>query len=207
MAKSIADLRANPTTARAERSETICLAPNLVARVVALTEKLTMVVAPPLDDDGEPTGPPRKMGQGLEPAQRKIRTDLAAALAEMAEHEGEIILRATTDGEWRNWVNAHPARKEDGPGYDRDQEVTFGYCNADDLIDDLGKYAYSWDGDRLADGDWAILAGSIAGPDKKRLASVVTSMFESRLDFRGWRQGLQETLTGLTALPSPAPSE
>lgn len=209
MVATLAELRAKPTKARAERKETICTNPEIVARVVELTAKLTSIKLPPAaagggGEDGE--GPPKKLARQAAVDQAGVRVELAAALAEMEAAEGDLILRATDDGEWRRWVDEHPSRKEGEVGYQRDQEVTFGYCNADDLIDDLATYAYTWEGDRLADGDWALLAENVALPDKKRLAQSVTSMFESRLDFQGWRQSLQETLSALGVSASPATS-
>jgi hypothetical protein len=127
----------------------------------------------------------------------------------MAEHEGELRVRAKrTDGEWRNWANTHPARDEGEPGHDRDLEVAGGYCSADDLLEDLGTYAYSWNGEELADGDWsAVFQDSVAAPDKKLIAQAVVSMYESRLDFRQWRSGLSDSLSRLSASDSPETSE
>ena len=117
---------------------TLCLTPALVAEVQALSEELSSLTIPGRSEDGERKGPPRRMGQGTGPREAEIQERLAALLAEMAEHEGELRIRANlTDGEWRRWVNEHPARDEDEPGFDRDQRVTLGYCNADDLLDIL----------------------------------------------------------------------
>lgn len=204
MSKTLAELRANPPKSRPERSVTLCLAPHLVAEVQALTEELASLPSQSrTDEGGEPTGPPRKMGQGEHPRATEIRARLAVLLEEMAEHEGELRLRATSDGDWRRWVNEHPGREEDQPGHRRDLEVTFGYCNADDLIDALGTYAYSWNGEPLAPGDWALLADNIGGPDLKQAATAVVAMHESRLDFRQWRSGLSETLLKSSASASP----
>lgn len=211
MSKTLADLRANPPKSRAERSVTICLAPHLVAEVQALTEELAALPAAArvVDPDGEPTaGPPRRVGQAAEhPRAVEIKARLADLLDEMAEHEGELRVRATTDGEWRRWTNDNPARDEEQAGHARDQEVTFGYCNSDALIDDLGRYAHTWNGEPLAPGDWAdVLEPNIAGPDLKQIATAVVAMHESRLDFRQWRSALSANLSRSSDSDSPETS-
>ena len=207
MSKSLADLRANPPVTQAERSVTICLAPHLVAEVQALTEELHAIPEPKVDGNGNPEGPPRRVGVGEDPRAKEIRDRLAVLLDEMAEHEGEMRLRAGEDGAWRLWVNEHPARDEGEPGHKRDVEVTGGYCDADALIEALGDYAYSWNGEPLADGDWdTLFKDSVGGPDKKAMANAVVTMHESRLDFRQWRSGLSDNLHRLSASVSPATS-
>ncbi|MCD4535641.1 hypothetical protein LRP67_16230 [Nocardioides sp. cx-169] len=210
MSKTLAELRANPPKSRPERSVTVCLAPHLVAEVQQLTDELdTLPRAAVVDADGERNGPPRRVGQSAEPPRAaEIRARLAECLDEMAEHEGELRVRANlTDGEWRNWANAHPARDEGQPGYARDQEVTMGYCNADALIDSLGKYAHSWNGDPLTESDWAeVIEPNLGGPDLKQIATHVVAMFESRLDFRQWRSALSANLSRSSASASPATS-
>lgn len=126
----------------------------------------------------------------------------------MAAEEGELRVRAIQDGEWRRWCDAHPARAEGEPGHERDTEVAAGYCNADDLIDDLGTYAATFDDEPLAEGDWAaIFADSVSMPDKKQIASAVVAMHESRLDFRPWRNALSANLLKLNDSASRGLSE
>lgn len=200
MSRSLADLRANPPKSRPERSVTICLKPHLVAEVQALTEELNnLPVAQILDPEGE-KGPKPRQGQSKpkeHPRAAEIRERLGTLFAEMAEHEGELRIGATTtDGEWRNWANAHPGREEGEPGHKRDRDVTLGYCNADDLLEDLGKYAVSWNGEPLAEGDWdSIFAPNIGNPDLKQIATNVIAVFESRLDFSEWRRLFQDNLS------------
>ena len=124
----------------------------------------------------------------------------------MAEHEGELRLRALTDGEWRRWVNEHPPREEGKPGHQRDQEVTAGYCNADDLIDALGLWAHAWNGEPLAEGDWDIIAANLGSPDFKAAAQTVVGMHETAVPFRQWRSVLSASLKKLDGSASPAPS-
>jgi hypothetical protein len=181
MSKSLADLRKSNTASRPERNYTVCLAQHLVAEVGVLTDELASL-EPQVDEDGERTGPPRRLGEGDSPRAGEIRERLKELLDEMAEHDGELLIRAVEDGQWRRWANAHPARAEGEAGHKRDQDVAFGYCNADDLIDDLGVYVAAWNDEPLADGDWPMLAASIAGSDKKQIAMTVVAMHEIGLD-------------------------
>lgn len=204
--KTLAELRAEKPAARPERSLTVCLAPHIVAEIQALTGELDSLPSAGSDDPDQ-AGPPKRAGQGAPPRAREIRERLAVLLAEMAEYEGELRVRSSEDGEWRRWVNEHPAREEKTPGHARDEEVAFGYCNADDLIDSLATYAHSWNAERLAEGDWPILAASIGGPDLKQIATAVVAMHESRLDFRNWRTGLSASLKMFSVSDSPAPTD
>lgn len=198
MPKSLADLRAQKRSARPERSYTACLAPDLIAEVQALTEELDRLPqASVADEEGERSGPPRRQGQGEHPRATEIRERMGELLEQMADYEGELRLRATkTDGEWRQWVNEHPARDEDEAGHKRDLEVTFGYCNADALIDDLAAYAVAWNGEPLEAGDWDVL--SVANADKKKIANLVVAMYESDLSLPKWRSALSTSLRSAT---------
>lgn len=215
MAKSLSDLRAEKRDNRETHPYTACLARDLVAEVQTLTTELGEVDAQ-IEERPKPDGegaPPARMGQGESQeskAARKrageIRERLAELLDLMADYEGELIVRANRDeGEWRRWANAHPARDEDTPGHFRDLEVTGGYCNADDLIDDLATYAYTWNGERLADGDWDVL--NIAPPDKKQIAKIVVGMYESvAFSAPKWRSALRANLPRSSDFDLPAPS-
>ena len=198
MPKSLADLRAEKRDTRPERSYTACLAPDLIAEVQLLTEELERLPqASVFDQDGERQGPPRRVGQGGDERATEIKARLAELLEQMGEYEGELRLRATkTDGEWRQWVNEHPARDDDEPGHKRVLEVTFGFCNADDLIDDLGTYAVSWNGEPLEAGDWDVL--KVANGDKKKLANMVVAMYESDVSLPKWRSALSDSLQSAT---------
>lgn len=219
MPKSLSDLRAEKRDNRETRPFTACLARDLLAEVQQLTDELDQVTvhieAPSQDDDEKGRqSEPRRMGQG-ESAESKaararaaeIRDRLADVLDEMAEYEGELIVRANrTEGEWRQWTNEHPARDEDDPGHFRDLEVAFGYCNADDLIDDLATYAHTWNGEPLTNGDWEVLG--VAPPDKKKVAQLVVDMYESvKVSVPKWRSALRANLPTSNDFASPEPSE
>lgn len=220
MVKSLADLRAAPPQTRPERSVTVCLAPHLVAEVQTLTTEantLAQLLERETRSPEEPqSGPPRRQGQGetaevkaARARQAEVQDRLLVLIDDMAEHEGEMRLRANlSDGEWRRWVNEHPARAEGEPGYDRDQRVTYGFCDADALLDALGDYAYAWNDDLLSGEDWArVFEPTIATADKAQMAQAVVTMYESRLDFQQLRSSLSGNLRRLNGSGSPAPSE
>lgn len=206
MPKSLAELRAEPPAEPAERAYTVCLRPHLVAEVQTLTDELDTLPDATTDDGEQKDGPPKRMGQGEHPRAVEIQNRLAELLAEMAEYEGELRVKAKrTDGEWRQWVNAHPARGEKESGFRRDQQVTMGYCNADDLIDDLATYVHSWNGDPLTEADWGTTI-TVGNADKKHIATLVVSMYESDLSLPKWRSALSANLPTGNASSSPANS-
>lgn len=208
MSKSLADLRANRPNRVAESSTTVCLAPDLIARMQELGEELgNLTVAPAADEESD--GPPRRLsGPREDPRAAEIRKEMAALLEEIADNEGQFRLRAVkTDGEWRLWCNANPARQEGDPGYERDLRVAAGHCNADALIDDLGTYVAAWNGDPLEGSDWDdVFKASVGLPDKAQMASNVVSMYEVRLDFPQWRSNLSANLKRWSDLGSLVPS-
>lgn len=204
MAKSLADLRAAPPQSRPERSVTLCLAPQLIAEVQSLSEELNSLQRVPQEDGG----PPRRAVDPEDLRATGIRERLRQLVDEMAEHEGEMRLRANrTDGEWRRWVNEHPGRAEGQPGYERDIRITRGICNTDALLNDLATYAYAWNGDPLAPGDFvAIFDPVIATSDKQQMAEAIVAMYESRLDFTRLRTSLSADLRKWNDSDSPVPS-
>lgn len=211
--KTLADLRADKPIGRPERSVTLCLAPHLIAETQALTTELQNLPSfEPADPEGDPTGPPRKLGDPASARAREqaavIRGRLAEVLEQMAEHEGEMRVRANlTDGEWRRWVNEHPPRDEGQAGYERDQRVAGGVCDADALIDNLGTFAHAWNGDDLTEGDWAeIFEPVVASGDLAEMANGVIGLYEGRLNFPQWRSALSTNLKRLNDSTSPRDS-
>lgn len=202
MSRSLAELRASGPPTRPERSKSLCLAPHLVAEVQALSEELATIT------QRQATAGPKRAGEGEDPRAAEIRDRLAALLDEMAEHEGELRLRANlTDGEWRRWCNEHPPRPEDDPARDRDDRVAWGFCNADDLLDNLHLFVHSWEGEPVSEADWReVIEPRTATADKAEAAQMVVVMYENPLDFRQWRSALQGNLKRLSDSASPAPS-
>lgn len=173
MSKPLSELR-TATPARAERTRRLCLNQSLVAEVEALAaEKADLAVESrrTSDDDDDR---PRKMSQGKSPRIAEIDARLEVLYDEMRDHTGEIRLRAKTPGEWMLWSSQHPAREDNKI----DNDVTYGYVNADDLVNDLESYALEWDGSPLTADEWDFIASSITPGDLKELARTVVQMHE-----------------------------
>lgn len=205
MAKSLADLRTAPPTERRTGSVRLCLRPDLVARVHALTGELAEL-PPTLEGEQKRE---RKMAEGPtlpHPRAVEIRDELDAVLSEIEDNEGEMTVAATiSEGEWRRWVDAHPSRPKGEPGHDRDQRVSGGLVNADALIDALGTFAYSWNSEPLGEGDWAaIFEPAVGAGDKAEMATAVVTLYEGRTDFRQWRSALSASLQMFDASASLA---
>lgn len=174
MSKSIADLRTSPRVGLPERVYSMCLASSLVAEVQVLLDELeaARAVTAAQTERDESVAKPKRLAQG---STTEIRKRLAAVRDEMVEHTGALTLRGVTNGAWREWADAHPARDENA----RDEEVAYGFCNADDLLADLGRYAYAWNGEPLGAGDWEFIAENAAPGDLKALTELVVQMHES----------------------------
>lgn len=193
---SLADLRANPPSARQEEAFRVALRPDLAARIKELTGELANLP--------DPVVKPRRLSQPEpevveHPRSVEIR-DLIATLMEQFENEfGTLVVRRTrTDGEWRRWADANPPRgaDENKVAHARDLRATAGLVNADALINDLGAYAWSWNGERLSDGDWdAIFADSVLPGDKMKMAETVVKFYEASPDFTQWRRILSDALS------------
>lgn len=194
--KSLAEMRAEmaerPQPRRPECSLTLFLAPDLVAESQRLEAEAESIAAT--------ANGPRRQAEGPDPRLAEIRDRLIAVYEEMAKHEGEMHLRANLDdGEWRRWCNAHPAREEGEPGYERDQRVTYGFCSADDLLDNLAPFMQSWNGEPLGDTDWTELIEPNTYPgDKAEMARKIVEMYEgSSANFRQRRNVLLGSLKRL----------
>ena len=209
---SLADLRANPPKSRPERSLTgVSLRGDLVALVKELNDELDSLPEPKVVTKARKASQKDADVVTVEehPRYAEIRAELAEIVPEMEAAEGDLRLRANwTDGEWRNWADAHPARPEGQPGHERDRKYFQGACNADALIEKLGNFAHAWDGDPLVDGDWAsIFEPNLSPGDKIEAGRLVVSMYESRLDFQRLRSALSDDLSRLADSASPATSE
>lgn len=206
MTRSLAELRANPPKGRPERTLSLFLAPDLMAEFQSIDQRLAAIDVP-ADSDGD--AKPRRMGEGGSPEADALRHRLGELLEQMAEHEGELRIRANaSDGDWRIWCNANPAREEGVSGYDRDQRVTGGYCNADALLDRLGDFVHSWNGEPMSAQDWTdIFEPVIANGDKATIATTIVYMYEQPVDFQQLRSGSQINLAKYNAAASQRPSE
>jgi hypothetical protein len=81
-------------------------------------------------------------------------------------------------------------------------------CDADALIDNLGAFVHSWNGEALTAADWADIFEPVVGSgDVGEMASNVVGLYEGRLNFPQWRSALSSNLKKLNDYSSPAPSE
>lgn len=144
----------------------------------------------------------------------KQRSSLRGRMGELmdllAEYEGEVTVRATrSDGDWERWRIANPPRGEDEPGHRDDWLVASGFCNADALLDDLATYVVAWAGEELGPGDYEAL--NLVRPDKKAIARIVISLYESGDDLGEFRRGLSALLKSenfsVSRAPSASPSD
>jgi hypothetical protein len=176
MPKSLAELRASSHAALPERTMELCLSQALVSEVEALDIEKRSLSVETARKDGEESGPkPRKADPPADPRVAEIDARLEELYDEMREHTGQLVLRATTGGEWRRWVDAHPARVDDK----FDEGVAYGYCNASDLLAALGDYAVSWNGTPLSEGDWEFIENRAAPGDLKVACQTVVQMHEA----------------------------
>lgn len=178
MSKSLAELRQSSRVGLPRRSYQLCVSSAVLGEYQSLLAQLedAEAVAAAQAEGDESKAPPKRAGAKSPAA--KIRARIAELRDELVEHTGTLILQGITEGEWRLWVDAHPARE----GNDRDNTLAFGCCNADDLLDDLGTFAHSWNDEPLAPGDWDFLKANAAPGDLKALAQLVVTMHESVVD-------------------------
>lgn len=184
MSKSIAELRASRHTALPERTMPLCLAQKLVAEVQSLQEERDAILHSERAVEGEPSRP-RRQADKPNPRLTEIAARFDELSDEMREHTGELRIRAITGGEWRRWVDAHPAReagrRDDGQPlfHQIDETIAYGICNAVDLYNDLQRFAVSWNGDELAEGDWDFIANRAAPGDLNEVCRQVVQMHEA----------------------------
>lgn len=197
MPKSLAQLRESTTTGLPRRSQRMCLATGLLAEMQSLTSELAEVLAHPATDEDGPR-PPKRLNPIESPRAVEIKARMAELDAELAEHTGELVIQGVDDGEWGRWADAHPPREEGEKGHDRDLRHAYGIVNADDLKADLGRYAVSWNGDPLGEGDWDFIRANAAPGDLKELCQTVVMMHETAVDLPKLRGLWQEGMTSVS---------
>lgn len=195
---SLDDLRKGSTAAALpERSYALCIRRDLLAEMDRLDRDLATQRIAAADEDKKP---PARKGQGEDPAAVAIRTRIAELDTQIDENTGDLTLRAIQDGEWRRFADDHPARD----GNERDQSITYGFCNTDDLIANLNLWAARWNDDQLGDGDWdTLLAPTASGGDLKALANLVVQMQEAADDPKWLLHVLQGGQTSSVEETSP----
>jgi sulfur carrier protein ThiS len=189
MPKSLAELRKSPHVGRPEQEFHLCVAGKLNVEFDRIETEIERLLEenPPTartDEDGEPTGPPRRLGQKqLHPRVKKQLDEKNARReelrAEMAEHTVVLLLRARPDGEWRNWVNEHPPREDnrldERAGHDVDALI-------EDLRTNPRAYVVAVNGEAYTDDDWAFIWSSTADGDQWRMATTVRGLHLTGVD-------------------------
>jgi hypothetical protein len=190
MSKSIAEMRASRSTPRRpERTMEMCLAQDVAGEIASLLRRRNeLATEVRLNEDGQavhPDGSPAKAAEGgTSPEVAEINDRLRVLYAEMNEHTGELTLRGIDAGDWRRWVDEHPARIDGQDNNGRpidhpfDADVAYGFCNATDLLARLGDFVVSWNGEPVSREDWDFLRANAVGGDLKQAARLVVQMHE-----------------------------
>lgn len=182
MPRSLADLKAKPKSLPT-RTVRICLDQEAVADVQRLDrEKADLLLQArrsQVDEDGERTGPPRRVGESpMPPRVAEIDAELEALFDRMRESEGDLLLRAVSGGEWQRFADDNPARD----GNKSDEQFGYGLVNVTALLADLGRYAAAWNGENFGPDDWREwFAAQVAPADLLELCQEVVQIHQSRV--------------------------
>lgn len=177
---TLAELRARTGAKprpKATRRVTLVEGQHLLDESRRLHEELVDLLAsqPGSVDDAERTGPPRKAGSKADPRIAEIEESQKSLLHRLAEHQGEIGLSGLDGGAWQRWKDLHPPREDNRA----DLQLTGGMCDSSALFGDLGTFVESWNGEKVAEGDWdGWLAESITYADRRDLVTAVVAMHE-----------------------------
>lgn len=174
MGKSLAEMRSSTMVGRPERTYELCLAGKVVSEIQTILGDLdTIRQDEAARADGVTLARPRRAAESSNVTALVDRLKELQSVVE--EHTGVLTLVGIDEGDWRTWCDEHPPRE----GNVRDDEVAYGYCNADDLIAELGTYATLWNGDKMAAGDWEFIRSTAAPGDVTKIASIVVQMHET----------------------------
>lgn len=197
--KTLAELRAMTTPKLPTRVERICLNFEVLGQVEQLqNEKQGLLVeamrSQPTDEGEERKGPPRKLAEPAKPPRVvEIDAELEVLYDAMREYEGDLELHGIDGGTWVTWKDEHPPRE----GNKADEDLGYGLVDTTALLQDLGRYAYSWDGDPFKEGDWhGWFASRVASADLAVLVKRVVEMQEGRVS-------VPKALSDSSAPPSP----
>lgn len=180
MAPTLAELRARTgpkPRPKATRRVTLVEGQHLLDESRHLHEELVDLLASQATsvDDPDRTGPPRKAGAKSDPRIAEIETAQASLLERLAAHQGEIGLTGLDGGAWQRWKDLHPPREDNRA----DLQLTGGLCDSSALFGDLATFVESWNGEKVADGDWdGWLAEAITYADRRDLVTAVVAMHE-----------------------------
>lgn len=168
--KSLKELREAPVNLP-ERPVELCLAQGLLGRIEALeNERDDVLQATQKTPRRQSSGPPNTSG---------IEKQIEGLLDEMRENTGTLIVRAVESGEWRTWAIEHPARDADEPGGALDRRIGYSAVNVDDLINEMERWAYSWNGEPLEPGEFEeVILPRAANGDLLELCRQVVLLHE-----------------------------
>lgn len=153
----------------------------LVEKMRLFDELVDLQATVEATEDGEPVGPPPKVGaRGNAARVAEIRTELRAVDVRLAEFQDVLTIEgAWTGGAWHLWKEAHPAR--DGETVDR--TIALGWCNATDLLAVLGEFVIEVNGEPVAPGDWdSWLAEDYIYADRREVAKKVIGLYEMKVE-------------------------
>lgn len=189
MSMSIEELMASPHAGLPERTYGLCIAQKLVAETQALEEERAALLVPrrgadaPADGDQAPARP-RRATDRPDPRLAEIEERLKELYFEMEKHTGSLLLRGVESGDWRRWVQANPPRMEERDGAEPalsrvDDYAAYGVCDADALLEDLGRFAVAWNGTDLTPTQWQWLRTKASPGDLMEICRWVVQMHES----------------------------
>lgn len=147
----------------------LCMDSAMWAELDALTAELSELSA----EGAAPKRAP-KASDGPNPRVAELEERRRELWTAMEAGSGVLVLTSRGLGDWIRWIDAHPPRQDNL----LDDELALGLCNAVDLVDDLGRWATSWDGDPFQDGDWALFAPRVPAGASKRLVQAVVMMHD-----------------------------
>ncbi|WP_166390314.1 hypothetical protein [Nocardioides ochotonae] len=192
MSMTIEELMASPHAGLPERTYALCVAQKLVAETQALEERrhaLRVSTAAAGGDAGSDEAPassrPRRATDRPDPELGPLEERLKELYFEMEKHTGSLLLRGIEIGEWRRWVQANPPRMEEREGGEPtlsrvDDYATYGVCDADALLEDLGRFAAAWNGAALTPTQWQWLRSKASPGDLLEMCRWVVQMHESK---------------------------
>lgn len=179
---TLAELLAIPADARPETTTTVTLLPgqHLLKEEHRLVDEHNDLLIDAANraqeaEDGK-TGP-RKSAEGGGIADRlaELKAQIADAQASLAEFQGEVGMRGFDGGEWQRYKDAHPPREDSRS----DRSIGGSWVNATDLLNDLGQFVVSWNGEPVTDG--AAVIQRITPADQTQLVVDFISAHQKRI--------------------------
>jgi len=200
MSKStLADLRAQvakkPTSYPTRVLPDVCLDQEATANVQRLMAERAEL-GPAQVATAESPDVPRKLGEGPNARIAELDAEIESCWEQMRPNSGELLLMIGDSGAWLRWKDDHPARKDN----QSDDLLTFGVCNATDLVADLGRYVKAWNGEELGPDDWSgWMSKRMSHADQGAAVRLIVGAYENRLSVPKSRADLSTTVSDETA--------